>query len=545
VRDAWELGKFFSILKDHNCRLLDAAGKQLNAEDDGSVITSTVGALTSSREQREKAGRVLTGKLTLARKGQFLGGYCPYGMDVVAFDHQGNEVWRVVQEGHDKRVKVYPDGRQERFDGKKNRPPKALHETLKYRPSIIAERIKYVILIFQWFTTEAISPGQIATRLNDLGVSPVYGPLWHRSMVKYLLTNGVYRGRPIFNKASSSRFMEYVDGQVKTANRTKVSRKRDESDQIRSEEQEFPPIIDGEVFGKAQAKLAAAKKRTYRAPNTVQMWLKGYVYCATCLKSMRISQTHYLCSSYCRHGTRSGCGHFRVEHDVVEKLVLDYLTETAPQLKALLDASTADNLEAAKPLLTAIAETNTDLGWVWHDMALFTEKQLPSKAHRKATKRMSVEALYDAIYTRAKPRIEKAIAEKEAELEALLDGFAGLSLKLKERANKRGDALQKDIDALNRDLSDLRVPWESLRAELAARQEALERATSTLNQEGHFRQKAEAIKTVIGRIVCHFHRVGKRCTLKSIDIQAPEDAAVRPLSFPVTPHRDSCLGALA
>ena len=112
--------------------------------------------LTSSREQREKASRVLTGALTLARKGQFLGGYVPYGCDVVAFDAKGNEVWRVVYEGHDKRVKVYPDGRQERFDGPRNRPPKALHETLKYRPSIVDERVKYVKLIFKWFTTESI-----------------------------------------------------------------------------------------------------------------------------------------------------------------------------------------------------------------------------------------------------------------------------------------------------------------------------------------------------------------------------------------------------
>ena len=177
VRDAWELGKFFTILKDHNCRLLDASGKQLNADDDGTVITSTVGALASSREQKEKATRVLTGKVTLVRKGQFLGGYCPYGCDIVAFDQQGNEVWRCVMEGHDKRVKVYPNGRRERFDGPKNRPPKALHETLKYRPSIVAERIEYVVLIFKWYTTEAISAGQIAARLNDLNVSPVYSPL--------------------------------------------------------------------------------------------------------------------------------------------------------------------------------------------------------------------------------------------------------------------------------------------------------------------------------------------------------------------------------
>ena len=76
-----------------------------------------------------------------------------------------------------------------------------------------------------------------------------------------------------------------------------------------------------------------------------------------------------------------------------------------------------------------------------------------------------------------------------------------------------------------------------------ARQEALERATNMVNQEGHFRQKAEALKTVIDRIVCDFSR-GKRCTLKSIDLYAAEDAAVRPLTFPVNSlQTDWCLCA--
>ena len=119
VQDAYEMGKFFSILRDHDCRLLDAAASNLTPRMMERSSPAPSGALTSAREQREKATRVLTGKLTLARKGSLLGGYCPYGCDVVAFDAQGNEVWRVVYEGHDRRVKVYPDGRQERFDGKK------------------------------------------------------------------------------------------------------------------------------------------------------------------------------------------------------------------------------------------------------------------------------------------------------------------------------------------------------------------------------------------------------------------------------------------
>ena len=44
VKDAYEMGKFFSILRDHDCRLLDASGKQLNADDDATVMTSTIGA---------------------------------------------------------------------------------------------------------------------------------------------------------------------------------------------------------------------------------------------------------------------------------------------------------------------------------------------------------------------------------------------------------------------------------------------------------------------------------------------------------------------
>lgn len=79
-----------------------------------------------------------------------------------------------------------------------------------------------------------------------------------------------------------------------------------------------------------------------------------------------------------------------------------------------------------------------------------------------------------------------------------------------------------------------------------ARQEALKRTTATLNQEGHFRQKAEALKTVIDRTVCRFSRAGKRCTLKSIDLYAAEDAAVRPLAFPVNAlQTDWCLLAFA
>ena len=54
TKDAYELGHFFTLLRKHDCRLLDASGKVLNADDDATVITSTVGALTTPASKRKK-----------------------------------------------------------------------------------------------------------------------------------------------------------------------------------------------------------------------------------------------------------------------------------------------------------------------------------------------------------------------------------------------------------------------------------------------------------------------------------------------------------
>ena len=45
----------------------------------------------------------------------------------------------------------------------------------------------------------------------------------------------------------------------------------------------------------------------------------------------------------------------------------------------------------------------------------------------------------------------------------------------------------------------------------------------------------------MGKIVCHFRRVGKHATLESIEIIPAEDAAIQPLTFPGSLLEDSCL----
>ena len=46
---------------------------------------------------------------------------------------------------------------------------------------------------------------------------------------------------------------------------------------------------------------------------------------------------------------------------------------------------------------------------------------------------------------KGRPKLEKQVAAKEAEIESLLDGFAGLTPMMKDRVNKRLEALQDEI----------------------------------------------------------------------------------------------------
>jgi hypothetical protein len=266
TKDAYELGHFFGLSCKHDCRPLDATAKLLNADDDTTLIPSTVGALTSTREQKEKVGRVVSGKITKIKAGAtYQGGNSPYGFDVACLGPDGKEKWRVVYEGQNRRLKVYPDGRTERFDGKRNRPPKELNDVPRLRPSIIAERVKHARLIFVWFAIENIAPGQIAARLNDRGVSPLFGPLWHCSLIRGMLANPAYFGYPTWNKASNRRFVKFCGGQIKSVNGQKTGRKRAEADHFRPDEPEYKPLTDQETWDKVQNKLAVLGEK-YRAP---------------------------------------------------------------------------------------------------------------------------------------------------------------------------------------------------------------------------------------------------------------------------------------
>jgi DNA invertase Pin-like site-specific DNA recombinase len=146
--DADEFMHYRYLLRQWGCRLYDTAGTEWTRKDIATVITAVVEGEKSEQEQHGISRRVLGGKAAYAKRGEWQGGTVPLGLDVACYScvpleagaGKANadlpELWRVVSEGLHKRVKVYPDGRTERFDGEGNFPAfQRETEVLRLTPS--------------------------------------------------------------------------------------------------------------------------------------------------------------------------------------------------------------------------------------------------------------------------------------------------------------------------------------------------------------------------------------------------------------------------
>lgn len=525
VKDAYQWGQFISLLREHGATLEDADGKVLSADDDVSILTGTLGAITSTREQKEKAHRNITGKVSKAREGEYQGGYPPYAFDVVCFGADGKEKWRTVYVGHYKRWRVWRDGKREQFDGKDNSPRKDPTDKLFIRPTIEKDRIKVAGQIFGWYADEDLSPRQIATRLIELGVDPIYGRHWDKVRVREMLGNPAYIGYPTWNKHGASRFVEYVDGQFREVTDKKAGRHRAESDYVKPAKPLYKPLVPPKTWEKVQAKLRVSSEKSRsvakHAPDTADLYLRPFVICGHCGKPMHATMGRttaylwpsYFCSTYNRLGPRNpvGCHCHRVRHSVLENVVKSYLAETAPQVAQLLEATNSGNLEAARPLLESLAATEKQYRNTTFDIVGFIDKygDVPQNEVPEENE-ASLAEVYGLLYERFRPGAEAAIAQKEAALDKMLDEFRGLSPKMKQRLNQKMEALQGEIDALHKQLTDLREPWGNLQQDLIDRQAAYDRAVKILSKEGAGRQKAEALRAVISQVVCWFrHTVEK------------------------------------
>lgn len=520
VRGVYELGRIVCTLQENDVQLVSISEGVLTDEDMTTEIFATIASARSRDEQVQRSSRSIRGKIDAVKRGEFQGGNPPFGFDVLCVDAQGKEKWRVVYEGHYQRVKITPDGMRVQYDGKDNFPVREHGETLRLVPSIITQRIETVRNIFKWYATEAISLRGICTRLNEMGIDPVFGKGWYSSKLRPLLENPVYvDGVASWNKVGHGRFLEFVDGGLqkveRSKGRVKAGRVRDSSDHITSDTP-GEGLISQETWDLVQAKLKGIITPP-KAPKNPQLWLAGFLYCAHCGKPMHAWHSKkekacsYTCGSYRLMGKSNpyGCRLHRTQQKVIERLIDRYLAETESSLDLSLNPKTDEDS------LVQMLEEDSDsrrMEFLQGVVSLWKAVR-GAGATPPSGKPWTVTTLKEAYTEASSGASESQRAElqaKEAEFNTLVEQFKHLkSQRAIDRANEEMLKLEEVINALEGSLKpveDLGERVECLRDELVGLQERINSARETL-EKARPRQKAQALSKVISRIELHYeHR---------------------------------------
>jgi hypothetical protein len=352
TKNSKQLIAYLYRLDEAGCKLYDCSGKEWTGEDIATVITAVVEGEKSKGEQTSKSHRILGGKIAKARLGEWQGGPVRLGFDVACYHREtSKELWRVIFEGRHKRLKLYPDGRSERFDGQGNFPKfQEVTEVLRVAPSRDQDKIEAVLLMFRRFATEADSLTTLAHDLNQHGFRTSFGGYFQGQQVEEMLRDANYLGYYTYNRTHNGKFHRWTDGQaILELNYEEKATKTDPSDWVKSHRL-FPPLIDQATWDAVQRKLTR-EKRAY-PPRTAGLYLNGLVYCGNCgvkmiaagrgrpSKSGPPHKFQFVCCSYHtalrkkqRHTVK--CLRNSVYQSVLEPYVERFLDETGHRLDLL------------------------------------------------------------------------------------------------------------------------------------------------------------------------------------------------------------------
>lgn len=283
TKDPYQLIHYLYRLRECGCRLYDSAGKEWTGEDIATIITAVVEGEKSKGEQIEKSYRVMGGKVEKARAGEWQGGPVRLGFDVACYHREsGKELWRVIIEGRNKRLKAYPDGRSERFDGRDNFPKfQQVTEVLRIAPSKDRAKVAAAVSVFRRYATESIGFSVLAHYLDGLGYRNGCGGVFQHQQIEEMLKDPIYIGYYTWNKWHFGKFHRYTDGQaVPELNYGEKGSRNDPAHWVQSRRL-FDPLVDQKTWDAVQRKLAKRQKRT-NAPRSAKQYLAGLLYCGNC-----------------------------------------------------------------------------------------------------------------------------------------------------------------------------------------------------------------------------------------------------------------------
>jgi DNA invertase Pin-like site-specific DNA recombinase len=558
TKHEFERGKFIDAFIDAGCELWSVAQGHLSDPDNPTaVLVGAIGTLTSRDEQKEKGRRTLRGKLKAAKEGLYPGGNVPFAFDVAIYP-KGNwteEKWRVVVLGKNEREKVWPDGRRERYDGKRNFPRHDACEEARYALSIQPGRVEAARQVFEWFATEDVAIWSIAKRLNNAGIKPMSGRRWTARMVEDMLKNPIYLGVQALGKTVQGDFANYrltdrrepeVIATKWAKNRPVRERRRKAQEWVRPDTFRLPAIVEQATWERVQAKLAAINGPA-KPTRSAALWLKRFMVCGHCDRHMRAIHDRtgrigkqYFCATWQEHlgeKSPSGCRRHPVNHDLIARIVERYIDEKLGGYRALLgEAKTPELLTGLeKELGQKRGEIQAILDRMLAfiraslasdpipflreceksvEVALEADEREPWEASERDSKRhfgaVGLADMYEVFYECRMEEIEGRIARLEADLERSVLSFAELTVPAAiEIANKHMEKLSSELESLKSQREPMADRLDAVYNEIVKVKARLTAARKSLaGDEG--RRKAEAVAQVIDRIICHFrHQAGR------------------------------------
>jgi len=204
-------------------------------------------------------------------------------------------------------------------------------ETCAAYYNIIEEEAATVRDVYQWYTEEALSIGEIARRLNARGIETRQGKsIWERSTVWAILRNPAYKGTACFGKtehAERKKITRRLRNRGGFSPRNSCSHERPREEWI---EIPVPPIIGEDIFSLGQERLERNKqfsRRHTKEPTLLQGLLVcsecGYALYRTSTRTSKRKLYYYRClgSDDYRYPNGRKCANRPIRQDYLDELV--------------------------------------------------------------------------------------------------------------------------------------------------------------------------------------------------------------------------------
>jgi DNA invertase Pin-like site-specific DNA recombinase len=293
-KDQYEAGELVAPLRRAGCRLYDTKDEDWSGDDFISFMKLGFAGHASRTEQVTKSLRALGGMVEGAKRGEYQGGPPKFGFDIDCLDRAtGAEQWRVVYEGRDlvgieededgkrhrvyhmRRRKVYPDGHEERFDGKVVFRTSEDTQLIRQVPAKDPARREAVQKLFRRYATETISFAGLAKWLNGLKITNAYHQPFQSRDVLLILGDDSYTGHPTFGRRRKGGFHRIDGGVVKELERDSKLKGKETiaapADVIKSATPLYEPFVDQDLWDRVQRKLHGRSRASY-APRKPEMF---------------------------------------------------------------------------------------------------------------------------------------------------------------------------------------------------------------------------------------------------------------------------------